>query len=560
MRERMVVALLGVCIVGAAACAILAYDTGRIKQETARLLKEIAELDERKVIAGREALNAVEIANDTSAGPSSAERLRKYEQEDEALLSKTQTNWTKKQSPRDRWEDLEELKKEREFGGYPKQTPFLVTDKAKAQATQLQEELAKPFAAGRAKAEAILERIAKTYGITKKPVADRFFEASKLPALEALETSLKGKEPKEAAGILREVAKKGPFTNDYVMWFLVDGATEILQPILKAEFEAERARRIKEVEARQPDVVLNHGGGTIRHLAFSPDGKTIAVMNSGGLVIYNVSIGKPVLTLDPEGSLDGALAWSPDGKHLAVGGWAGSIRVFEVETGKKIHERKLVEILPVTSLLWKGSHIAGGEMKNVVGVYAFPEMKQIFKEEVVESFGSRVLDLEVKDEKVTDLLVQGWEIVRLKDGKREVETEKEGVGEKGNLVAYHAPTRREVRSNGDVLTVHEGKKALSSFPRLPAWNGRAEFGKAAFSSDGQHVVYAGDSGTIKVYEVTTGKEIFHARYCIGWMQDEFQHRSGGGIESVDVYATDRQITIAVGGNLVGSPGLYVVKK
>ncbi len=79
--------------------------------------------------------------------------------------------------------------------------------------------------------------------------------------------------------------------------------------------------------------------GTLDSLAFSPDGKMLAAMGLGYPVwIWNVETGKCLheLNIDRVAMISpSSFAFSPDGKHIAVG--SKSLKIWEVQTGKCIH-------------------------------------------------------------------------------------------------------------------------------------------------------------------------------------------------------------------------------
>jgi WD40 repeat protein len=73
--------------------------------------------------------------------------------------------------------------------------------------------------------------------------------------------------------------------------------------------------------APQPGVVVGPAPHApwIRHVAFAPDGKTLASCAHGDVVrAWDVQTGKEVWHLDPQATRDGLFAFSPDGKLLAV--------------------------------------------------------------------------------------------------------------------------------------------------------------------------------------------------------------------------------------------------
>ena len=80
--------------------------------------------------------------------------------------------------------------------------------------------------------------------------------------------------------------------------------------------------------------------GSYEGLAFSPDGKTLAAKGSNGVQLWDVDAGKVTKTLKGGGGsyTNGfpcnCVAFSANGKLLALGGGDGSIKVWDIESGK----------------------------------------------------------------------------------------------------------------------------------------------------------------------------------------------------------------------------------
>jgi WD40 repeat protein/tRNA A-37 threonylcarbamoyl transferase component Bud32 len=74
--------------------------------------------------------------------------------------------------------------------------------------------------------------------------------------------------------------------------------------------------------------------GFVRDVAFSPDGRILAVL-APSVRLWDPAAGRP-LGVRFQRSDGLSLAFSPDGKRLAVGGWNGLVRVWEVGNGREV--------------------------------------------------------------------------------------------------------------------------------------------------------------------------------------------------------------------------------
>jgi WD40 repeat protein len=79
------------------------------------------------------------------------------------------------------------------------------------------------------------------------------------------------------------------------------------------------------------------GGGIVRALAMSPDGKLLASAGDDPVVqLWDTSTGKAGVKLAAHTDWVLSLTFSPDGKWLASGGYDGIVRLWEVAAAKKL--------------------------------------------------------------------------------------------------------------------------------------------------------------------------------------------------------------------------------
>ena len=115
--------------------------------------------------------------------------------------------------------------------------------------------------------------------------------------------------------------------------------------------------------------VLAEGSGTVYGVAFSPDGKTLAAGDYGGQVsLWDVATGRRTATLN-EGSPVYGVAFSPDGKTLAAGDGGGRVGLWDVATGRRT--AVLAEGSPVRGVAFSpdGKTLAAGDFGGQVGLW-----------------------------------------------------------------------------------------------------------------------------------------------------------------------------------------------
>jgi RNA polymerase sigma factor (sigma-70 family) len=231
--------------------------------------------------------------------------------------------------------------------------------------------------------------------------------------------------------------------------------------------------------------------GWMSCLVVSPDGKQLAACGPAGQVkVWDLATDRLVHTFTAKGRVASAVAFSPDGKLLAAGYRNdGTIRFFDLAKGKEVRVLKgHPQGVRCLAFSRDGTRLASGGALND---------------------GSLLL-WDLATGKATALLtkIKGRE-------QTSASPEKDGRLSK----ARHEPTLGEVRSlafspDGAVLVCGggEGDPAVRVFD-VAAGKQVRQFGDPrnaaeglAFTRDGRSV-YVGMGGSVRLFEVTTGKEL-----------------------------------------------------
>ncbi len=120
--------------------------------------------------------------------------------------------------------------------------------------------------------------------------------------------------------------------------------------------------------------VLNPNAGRIRGLAWSPDGKTLAIGASASAgssaQLWDVSSGRPVATLQGPSGQVYQMAWSPDGQLLAAGVDDNTARVWDTRNQRLVQTLQGTDIV-IFCVAWspRGEHLAAGNSDGSVQIW-----------------------------------------------------------------------------------------------------------------------------------------------------------------------------------------------
>jgi RNA polymerase sigma factor (sigma-70 family) len=229
----------------------------------------------------------------------------------------------------------------------------------------------------------------------------------------------------------------------------------------------------KEVRTVKVGSPLTIGGlASSRRLAFSPDGKVLAVPDDGKIIhLLDVTAGTELRPLKGHSEKIESLAFSPDGKTVAAGGDGKTIVLWETATGKQIrqllgHKKKI----PSIAFSADGKELASASHDGTVRLWdvATGRERQRFTFEQGQGFGGWA-NAAVQ----TVLFVPGtrWLV----------------AGGIGSIRIWDLATGREVRR----LPGHQG---LDNCPM-------------AVSPDGKKLAATWEGGQIVLREMATGKRL-----------------------------------------------------
>ena len=224
-------------------------------------------------------------------------------------------------------------------------------------------------------------------------------------------------------------------------------------------------------------------------VAFSPDGRRLVSAGIDAARVWNVETGEQQHALEHGGSLVRAALFSPDGRTVATGAWDGTVRFWDVETGKT--RCRLDNLGGVDSLAYCASKdiLAICCMGRRIGLVS-PVFRECSEEE------RRRLD---------DLLAQlDNDSYKVRDAaSREIE--------RMGLVVE--PTLRRLTTEGKSPEVRLRCRTLRhrilTTPQAEKTGRLGEIESVAITPDGSVLAGANRDGTVRLWDVASRKERGH---------------------------------------------------
>lgn len=254
---------------------------------------------------------------------------------------------------------------------------------------------------------------------------------------------------------------------------------------------------------------------SVRHVAFSSDGRTLAAAGSADAVyLWDVATGKqlaPLTAVAPS-----ALAFAPDSKTIAVGTWANMVQVHDVASGKELPRGAgLREPAHSVALTPDGKTLATLDGTASIPLWD-PATGQLRRR--LEGHETLVVSVVLSGDGRTlfstglDDTVRAWDVATGRELRRMAVEQR---------AAYHDLRVLAATPDGQRIIVHSRQRGPAQLQLMDVTTGetvrRIDPGSplihgATLLPDGRSlVVWTGD-GKARVWDVTTGKTVRQLAY------------------------------------------------
>lgn len=157
------------------------------------------------------------------------------------------------------------------------------------------------------------------------------------------------------------------FTACFIFWLYCDGQA---QPALPQP--SDKTVRLWSLSDGREIGLSQQRLGNVNSLAYSPDGKILAIASGDGTIrLRDIRNGNLLATLEGHTQSVESVAFSPDGYLLVSGGWDGEIRIWDVKSGRTL-KKLLGHTGGVLAVAFSpnGKYIASGSVDHTARVWS----------------------------------------------------------------------------------------------------------------------------------------------------------------------------------------------